>query len=271
MKALVFILALLSGTGSLSQDKNPPILEITIDGWGVVWPQGKHNYLTVWPDGTVTYLHKAKRGLTSQITDAISHAALEELRQLFQEVSKPSPSSQPTVPGPLDYRLTVHIQIVQAQPIEIGHFDFDRPDAIPKPVYNLLCVADFIRDEPYRLTKSSNCDSVPQPQGLQPGNSHDVVTLCQIPVPHDLQDAGFTLVYTFETTERGELTHITKVMNDFLPDQPFISCMSAWKLPSLSGKGVAEFFRTPTEGWTEIHVSGKGFDQSFPYHQPSKK
>ena len=121
------------------------------------------------------------------------------------------------------------------------------------------------------LPKSSSGNNLTQAQGLQHRNSHDVVTLCQIPIPHDLQDARFTLVYTFETTGSGKLIRVTKVMNDFLPDEPFVSCMSRWRLPSLLGKGVAEFSRTPTEGWTEIHVSGKGFDQSFPYHPPSHK
>lgn len=94
----------------------------------------------------------------------------------------------------------------------------------------------------------------------------DVVTLCRITVPRNLQDATFTLTYKFETAAHGKLINVTRVKNDFLPDQPFSSCMAHWRLPSISGQGVAEFSRTPTEGWTEIHVSGKGFDQSFYYH-----
>jgi hypothetical protein len=100
-------------------------------------------------------------------------------------------------------------------------------------------------------------------EGSSTGN---VVKTCQIEVPHNLQDASFTLTYRFETTKRGKLIHITKIRNDFLPDAPFHTCMSQWRLPSVSGHGVAEFTRTPTEGWTEIHISAKGFDQTFPYH-----
>jgi len=97
-------------------------------------------------------------------------------------------------------------------------------------------------------------------------STENIVKPCQIEVPHNLQDASFTLAYRFETTKQGKLINITRVRNDFLPDAPFHACMVQWKLPSVSGHGVAEFTRTPTEGWKEIHISGKGFDQTFPYH-----
>ena len=100
-------------------------------------------------------------------------------------------------------------------------------------------------------------------EGSPKGNE---VRLCKIEVPHNLQDASFTLAYRFETTRQGKLIHITKIRNDFLPDAPFHACMAQWRLPSVSGQGVAEFSRTPTEGWTEIHISGRGFDQTFSYH-----
>jgi HEAT repeat protein len=96
--------------------------------------------------------------------------------------------------------------------------------------------------------------------------SRNLLKPCQIEVPHNLQDASFTLAYSFETTRQGKLIHIRKVRNDFLPDEPFHTCMAQWKLPSVSGHGVAEFTRTPTEGWKEIHISGKGFDHTFLYH-----
>jgi hypothetical protein len=92
------------------------------------------------------------------------------------------------------------------------------------------------------------------------------VKLCKIEIPHELQDATFTLVYRFETTRQGKLIHITKIKNDFLPDAPFQACMEQWRLPSISGQGAAEFSRTPTEGWTEIRVSGRGFDLTISYH-----
>ena|ERR1700704_5550766 len=96
--------------------------------------------------------------------------------------------------------------------------------------------------------------------------SGDVITLCRIAVPHNLEDATFILTYKFEVTTHGKPINVTKVKNAFLPDQPFSSCMAHWRLPSISGQGVAEFTRTPTEGWKEIHVFGEGFDQSFHYH-----
>jgi len=98
------------------------------------------------------------------------------------------------------------------------------------------------------------------------GSTGNIVKPCQIEVPHNLQDASFTLAYSFETTKQGKLIHIRKVRNDFLPDAPFHTCVAQWKLPSVSGHGLAEFTRTPTEGWKEIHISGKGFDHTFLYH-----
>ena len=120
----------------------------------------------------------------------------------------------------------------------------------PKPQFLLIPVALIFSVACVSQVKSS---------------SGDVVKPCQIAVPHNLQDATFTLTYKFETTKHGKLINITRVRNDFLPDHPFSSCMAQWRLPSISGQGIAEFTRTRTEGWTVIHVSGRGFDQSFSY------
>jgi hypothetical protein len=95
----------------------------------------------------------------------------------------------------------------------------------------------------------------------------DSVTLCQVPIPSELQDAQFVVTYRFETDRTGKLKNITKVKNDFLKDDAFIACMSNWSLPSVSGEGTADFFHKAAEGgWTEINVIGKGFNRSFPYH-----
>jgi hypothetical protein len=146
---------------ALLQTGKRPVLQITIDGWGDVWPQGKHNYLTVWPDGTVTYLHRAKRGLTAEITDGISKSKIEELDSISGEAAK-TKSGQSASAAPLDYRMSVHIEMLNGSVIEIAHYDFDHPDAVNHSVYRLLCFADSIRDEPYRLTKPANCDERPR-------------------------------------------------------------------------------------------------------------
>lgn len=80
---------------------------------------------------------------------------------------------------------------------------------------------------------------------------------CQIPVPHALQDASFTVVYKFETKD-GKPVNIRKVKNDFLPDSKFVACISRWTIPGTS-QGVATFSRKPTEGWT-TSVSCEGTD-----------
>src|SRR5437016_3783365 len=95
----------------------------------------------------------------------------------------------------------------------------------------------------------------------------NVVTLCQIPVPHGLQDASFTVVYKFSASKSGKPVNITKVLNDFLDDEPFVSCIEHWNLPSVRGSGTATFVRKPAEGgWIEISIFSKGFNKSVRYH-----
>src|SRR5690242_1504044 len=96
----------------------------------------------------------------------------------------------------------------------------------------------------------------------------DVVSLCLIPIPSDLRDAQLVVTYRFETTKTGKPINIRKVKNDLLTDEPFVSCISGWSLPSITGEGIAEFFSKPAEGgWTEINISAKGFNKSFSYHR----
>ena len=154
MKALL-LAALLFLPGVRQDEKGQPVLIITIDGWGDVWPQGKHNYLTVWPDGTVVYLAAAKRGLTAQVDDRITKATLEKLRDGIQEASK-STAKPPATSVPIDYRLSVHIE-AQSWLLDMPGYDLDRPDTVAPPVYRLLCLADSIRDEHERLTKEAIC------------------------------------------------------------------------------------------------------------------
>ncbi len=104
-------------------------------------------------------------------------------------------------------------------------------------------------------------------KSLEKRSAKDVVTLCQIPIPSELQDAQFVVTYRFETTKSGKPINVRKIKNDFLGDEPFVACISGWSLPSISSKGVAEFFSKPSEGgWTEINISAKEFNRSFPYH-----
>jgi hypothetical protein len=90
----------------------------------------------------------------------------------------------------------------------------------------------------------------------------DVVTPCEISVPHEAREADFVVIYKFET-KGGKPMNIRKVRNDFLKDADFVACMSHWDLPSLAGQGQAEFSYRHSEGWTEITVSGKGFKKSI--------
>jgi hypothetical protein len=94
----------------------------------------------------------------------------------------------------------------------------------------------------------------------------DLVTPCDVPVSRDLQEASFVVTYRFDVNTDGKPINVNKVKNDYLPDQPFASCISTWDLPSLSGEGTATFFRKPAQGgWTEVVVAGKGFNRSYRY------
>lgn len=104
------------------------------------------------------YLEAAKkRGLTAQVDDRISKAALEKLQDAIRDAAKPS-TKQPATSLPIDYRLVVHIETSQGWTLDMPHYNFDRPDTVSPAVYRLLCLADSIRDEPERLTKQTNCD-----------------------------------------------------------------------------------------------------------------
>lgn len=148
---LATVLFLLSGYG-----EQKPLLQVTVDGWGVVWPQEKQNYITVWPDGTVIYLIKAKRGLPAQVTDAINRRRLDEVTHSAEQLAR-SANRDVQADSPIDYRLSVHIETAEGSNIEISHYDFDNPKTVSPEAYRLLCVVDSIRDEPYRLTKESLC------------------------------------------------------------------------------------------------------------------
>jgi hypothetical protein len=78
----------------------------------------------------------------------------------------------------------------------------------------------------------------------------DRITRCFVRVPRELQDATFTVVYTFET-KSGRPEKIAKVKNDFLPGGEFTACISRWKIPSMS-KGAATFSWSAAEGWTMV-------------------
>src|SRR5688500_2510856 len=94
----------------------------------------------------------------------------------------------------------------------------------------------------------------------------DVVVPCDIPVSRNLQDAAFVVAYSFDVSPDGKTMNIKRVKNDYLPDEPFASCIATWKLRSLSGGGSATFFRKPAEGgWTEVVVTGKNFNKSYKY------
>jgi hypothetical protein len=97
----------------------------------------------------------------------------------------------------------------------------------------------------------------------------EVIAPCRISVPREVREATFVAVYKFEVNA-GKPVNIRKVKNDFLKDDDFTACISGWRLPSLSGKGVAQFFYKTGEGWTEMTVSGKGFDKSFHFANDDK-
>jgi hypothetical protein len=83
-----------------------------------------------------------------------------------------------------------------------------------------------------------------------------------------LRDASFVVTYRFGVNAEGTPRNVKKVKNDYLPDEPFSSCIAEWKFVSLRGDAAATFFRKPAEGgWTEVVVTGKGFSRTYRYDE----
>ena len=90
----------------------------------------------------------------------------------------------------------------------------------------------------------------------------EAITPCRISVPREAREATFVVLYKFQMRD-GKPVDIRKVKNDFLKDGEFTACIAGWRIPSLSGEAVAEFSYKTGEGWTQMTVSGKGFNKSF--------
>lgn len=94
----------------------------------------------------------------------------------------------------------------------------------------------------------------------------ETVKPCDVKVPRELRESSFVVVYRFNVANKGATQNIRKVKNDYLPDEPFVSCIADWKLPAVGGEATATFFRKPAAGgWTELVVSAKGFDRTYRY------
>ena len=95
----------------------------------------------------------------------------------------------------------------------------------------------------------------------------EVVTPCQIEVPKKLRETTFVVVYRFDVENNGATQKVRKVKNDYLPDEPFVSCIADWKLPHVRGQASATFFRRLAEGgWTELVISAEGFRKTYRYN-----
>jgi hypothetical protein len=100
----------------------------------------------------------------------------------------------------------------------------------------------------------------------QTSKAFEIVTPCQVAVPRELRETTFIVVYRFDVSNSGRTQNVRKVKNDYLPDEPFLSCIGDWNLPDVRGEASATFFRKTAEGgWTELVVSAKGFHKTYHY------
>jgi hypothetical protein len=84
------------------------------------------------------------------------------------------------------------------------------------------------------------------------------VDVCDFGVPNEIAqaNASFPVVFKVQVGEDGRALKVEKVKNDFLTDEPFVSCIKDWTLPRGSRPLVVTFDWKHAEGWTEIAISG---------------
>jgi len=160
MKYITTLFLFFSFTMTPIQEKQEsPILQITIDCGGVVWPLGKHNLLTIWRDGTVRYLVEAKREPTGQANDRINNETIEKVLTISNEISKLKIKNI-TGPAQIDYHIDINIKIPKSKDIEIINYDSNNFNKMPYEIQQLFCITEKIRNEPYLIQNSKICESL---------------------------------------------------------------------------------------------------------------
>lgn len=91
------------------------------------------------------------------------------------------------------------------------------------------------------------------------------ITYCNLSLPEKwkLGNLSFNSLYSFAVDEKGEITDIKKIRDNFIGEDSVKSCIAKWKIlgfPENSQFSVY-FVWQHDKGWIRQEVSGKGFKQ----------
>jgi len=98
---------------------------------------------------------------------------------------------------------------------------------------------------------------------------NEEIEFCDFHVPEDVAraNASFTVVYSVEVNGEGRATSVRRAKNDFLQDEPFVSCLINWNLPVRNERVAVALTWKHGIGWTDVNISGQGVDQRIVFQQ----
>jgi len=84
------------------------------------------------------------------------------------------------------------------------------------------------------------------------------IEFCDFKVPPDIAqaNASFPAAFLVQVGDDGRPVKVDKITNDFLSDEPFISCIKNWRLPRGTQRVAVTFTWKHADGWTEVAISG---------------
>jgi len=93
------------------------------------------------------------------------------------------------------------------------------------------------------------------------------IDFCHFQVPRHIKDGNFNfyIVYSFKLNETGHPIEISKMKNEYVPEEQILSCLRGWSLEDFENGAVFSvlFFWKHAVGWHRLVISGPGFEQSI--------
>ncbi len=93
------------------------------------------------------------------------------------------------------------------------------------------------------------------------------IAFCQLAVPRYVKDGNFNfyVIYKFDLDEEGKPSEITKLKNDYLPEEEVKSCLSDWRLEGFAEGAMisVSFHWSHAVGWDRLAISGPNFEQKI--------
>lgn len=93
------------------------------------------------------------------------------------------------------------------------------------------------------------------------------ITFCKFKLSNNIKRGNITfyIIYTFKIDERGHPVDIEKVVDNYVGIDEVSLCIEKWKFHGIKKdtKVVTIFFWKHSEGWKELNVSSKYFNQKI--------